>query len=79
MEIHTPLLLKGLSRTCVKAKIFGRKNCYLEAVAFQVYEILLAMEKDSSQRLKALLVDGGMTKNDLLMQIQANFNGTFTY
>ena len=50
----------------------------LEAVAFQVYEILLAMEKDSSQRLKALLVDGGMTKNDLLMQIQANFNGTFT-
>ena len=51
----------------------------LEAVAFQVYEILLAMEKDSSQRLKALLVDGGMTKNDLLMQIQANFNGTFTY
>ena len=33
------------------------------------------MEKDSSQRLKALLVDGGMTKNDLLMQIQANFNG----
>ena len=48
----------------------------LEAVAFQVYEILLAMEKDSGQRLKALLVDGGMTKNDLLMQIQANFNGT---
>merc|ERR1712039_809626 len=46
-----------------------------EAVAFQVYEILLAMEKDSSQCLKALLVDGGMTKNDLLMQIQANFNG----
>ena len=48
----------------------------LEAVAFQVSEILLAMEKDSGQRLKALLVDGGMTKNDLLMQIQANFNGT---
>ena len=49
----------------------------LEAVAFQVYEILLAMEKDSGHRLKALLVDGGMTKNDLLMQIQADFNGTF--
>ena len=47
----------------------------LEAVAFQVYEILLAMEKDSGHRLKALLVDGGMTKNDLLMQIQADFNG----
>lgn len=47
----------------------------LEAVAFQVYEILLAMEKESGYRLKALLVDGGMTKNDLLMQIQADFNG----
>ena len=51
----------------------------LEAVAFQVYEILLAMEKDSGHRLKALLVDGGMTKNDLLMQIQADFNGNFPF
>ena len=49
----------------------------LEAVAFQVYEILLAMEKDSKHKLKALLVDGGMTKNDLLMQIQADFNGNY--
>ncbi len=48
----------------------------LEAVAFQVYEILLAMEKDSGQQLKALLVDGGMTKNELLMQTQADFNGS---
>lgn len=47
----------------------------LEAVAFQVYEILLAMEKESGHQLKALLVDGGMTKNDLLMQTQADFNG----
>lgn len=51
----------------------------LEAVAFQVYEILLAMERDSGQGLKALLVDGGMTKNDLLMQVQADFNGTFSF
>jgi glycerol kinase len=47
----------------------------LEAVAFQVYEILLGMGKDSGFSLKALLVDGGMTKNDLLMQMQADFTG----
>ena len=47
----------------------------LEAVAFQVYEILIAMEKDSGKALQRLQVDGGMTKNDLLMQIQADFNG----
>ena len=49
----------------------------LEAVAFQVYEILLSMEKDSGKALQRLKVDGGMTKNNLLMQIQADFNGEF--
>ena len=44
-------------------------------MAFQVYEILIAMEKDSGKALQRLQVDGGMTKNDLLMQIQADFNG----
>ena len=49
----------------------------LEAVAFQVYEILLSMQKDSGKALQRLKVDGGMTKNNLLMQIQADFNGEF--
>ena len=46
-------------------------------MAFQVYEILLSMEKDSGKALQRLKVDGGMTKNNLLMQIQADFNGDF--
>ena len=33
------------------------------------------MEKDSGKVLQKLQVDGGMTKNELLMQIQADFNG----
>ena len=33
------------------------------------------MEKDSGKALQKLQVDGGMTKNELLMQIQADFNG----
>ena len=46
-------------------------NC----IFLQVREILDAMQTDSNLKLEKLLVDGGMTKNDLLMQIQADFLG----
>jgi len=44
----------------------------LEATAFQTREVLDAMETDSGVRLSTLKVDGGMVKNDLLMQFQAD-------
>ncbi|XP_058884849.1 glycerol kinase-like isoform X2 [Acipenser ruthenus] len=44
----------------------------LEAVCFQTREILDAMNKDSGIPLKQLQVDGGMTNNKLLMQLQAD-------
>ena len=44
----------------------------LEATAFQTWEVLQAMEKDSGVRLESLRVDGGMTDDDLLMQFQAD-------
>jgi glycerol kinase len=44
----------------------------LEACAFQAKEIFEAMEKDSKVRLNDLKVDGGMTRNELLMQFQAD-------
>jgi len=44
----------------------------LEATAFQVREIVEAMTKDSSIQLGFLRVDGGMVKNHLLMQFQAD-------
>jgi len=47
----------------------------LEATAFQTREIVDAMAADSGIRLKVLKVDGGMTANDLLMQIQADVLG----
>ena len=46
----------------------------LEAVAFQVREVLDAMEADSGIKLALLKVDGGMTLNRLLLQLQANTN-----
>ncbi|XP_063972368.1 glycerol kinase 3 [Diachasmimorpha longicaudata] len=51
----------------------------LEAVCFQTRDILEAMVKDSGTKLSALLVDGGMTVNDLLMQLQADLTGINVY
>ncbi|XP_067109619.1 glycerol kinase-like isoform X1 [Osmerus mordax] len=44
----------------------------LEAVCFQAREILDAMNKDTGLPLARLQVDGGMTSNRLLMQLQAD-------
>ncbi|XP_065120678.1 glycerol kinase isoform X3 [Paramisgurnus dabryanus] len=44
----------------------------LEAVCFQTREILDAMNQDSGIDLSQLQVDGGMTSNRLLMQLQAD-------
>ncbi|KAM9455159.1 glycerol kinase isoform 1-T1 [Clarias gariepinus] len=44
----------------------------LEAVCFQTREILDAMNQDSGIPLTQLQVDGGMTLNRLLMQLQAD-------
>lgn len=47
----------------------------LEAVCFQVRDILEAMAKDCNFRLVALQVDGGMTANNLLLQLQSDLIG----
>uniref|UniRef100_H2SKL7 glycerol kinase n=1 Tax=Takifugu rubripes TaxID=31033 RepID=H2SKL7_TAKRU len=47
----------------------------LEAVCFQTREILDAMNQDSRVPLAQLQVDGGMTSNRLLMQLQADILG----
>jgi glycerol kinase len=47
----------------------------LEATAFQTREVLDAMNADSGTELAVLKVDGGMVRNDLLMQFQADILG----
>lgn len=47
----------------------------LEAIAYQVYDVLKAMEKDSGKPTQALRVDGGATANNFLMQFQADLLG----
>jgi len=44
----------------------------LESVAFQVVDVLAAMNKDTRQPLRGLRVDGGAAANDTLMQFQAD-------
>ncbi|PSN33939.1 Glycerol kinase 3 [Blattella germanica] len=47
----------------------------LEAVCFQIRDILEAMSKDCGLQLTKLQVDGGMTANNLLMQTQSDLVG----
>jgi glycerol kinase len=44
----------------------------LESLAYQTYDILVAMQVDSGIRLKALKVDGGACENNFLMQFQSD-------
>lgn len=63
-------MFTGITRGTTKAH-FAR--AILEGIAFQVHDVLKAMEKDCSFSLKSLHVDGGAASNNLLMQIQSNF------
>ncbi len=47
----------------------------LEGIAYQTADVLCAMESDSGLRLTELRVDGGATRNDTLMQFQADVLG----
>ena len=47
----------------------------LEAIAFQVADVLFAMEQDIGASLAELRADGGASRNDFLMQFQADVIG----
>lgn len=59
----------GLTAYNTKAHI---ARAALEAAAFQVRDLVEAMEADSGVEVSELRVDGGMTGNSLLMQFQAD-------
>jgi glycerol kinase len=47
----------------------------LESIAYQTADVLQAMESDSGLKLRELRVDGGASRNDRLMQFQADVLG----
>lgn len=63
----------GITRGTTKAHI---ARAALESIAFQVADIVKAMENDANQRLTSLRVDGGACKNNFLMQFQADILDT---
>ena len=64
--------LVGLTRYVTKAHI---ARAALEATAFQTRDVIAAVVADTGTKLTELRVDGGMTRNDLLMQFQADILG----
>ena len=66
-------LIIGITRGTTSAHI---ARATLEAIAFEVRDIVTLMESESGTPLSALHVDGGATDDDLLMQIQADALGT---
>ena len=65
--------ITGLTRGSTAAHI---ARAALEGIAFQTYDIVSAMEKDAGVRLSELKVDGGASRNNLLMQFQSDILGT---
>ena len=47
----------------------------LEAISYQSYDVIKAMQEDAGIKLTTLKVDGGASANDFLMQFQADITG----
>jgi glycerol kinase len=65
-------LICGLTRGNTQAHI---ARAALESIAFQVADVFDAMEAASGTRLAELRADGGASRNDTLMQFQADILG----
>lgn len=62
----------GITRGTTAAHI---ARAALDGIAFQTFDIAQAMAKDMNDRLTELKVDGGASRNNLLMQFQADLLG----
>ncbi len=62
----------GLTRGSSRAHIC---RAVLEGIAFQVYDLISEMEKDSGNKIKSLYVDGGASVSDFMMQFQSDILG----
>ena len=65
--------ISGISRGTTAAHI---ARAALEGIAYQTYDIVDAMQRDSGIKLCELKVDGGAARNNLLMQFQSDILST---
>lgn len=66
-------IISGISRGTTSAHI---ARAALEGIAYQIYDIVKAMELDSGLNIVELKVDGGASRNNLLMQFQSDILDT---
>ena len=69
---HARGTLIGLTRGTGRPHI---ARAALESIALQTADVFKAMSTDSNIQLRELRVDGGASRNNLLMQMQADFLG----
>lgn len=62
----------GITRGTSRAHI---ARAALEGIAFQIADVITAMRDDSGQAISEIRVDGGASRNNLLMQMQADLLG----
>jgi glycerol kinase len=65
-------VIVGLSRYNTSAHL---ARATLESICYQTKDVVVAMQQDSGVTLDVLRVDGGVTANDLAMQLQADILG----
>jgi glycerol kinase len=65
-------LFTGITRGTTKAHL---ARAVLEGIAFQISDLLSAMQQDLGRPLEGLNVDGGASANDLMMQFQSDILG----
>jgi glycerol kinase len=65
-------LVTGITRGTTSAHL---ARATLEAIAFQVNDLLRALAEDLGRAIGVLRVDGGAAANDLLMELQADLAG----
>ncbi len=69
---HAAGMIIGLERS---TEIGHIARAALESIAFQVADVLEAMDRDTREPLRELRVDGGASANNTLMQFQADLLG----
>ncbi len=62
-------MVVGLTRGCEREHLV---RAVLESIAYQTADVLRAMEADAGISLKSILVDGGASANNFLMQFQSD-------
>ena len=62
-------IVTGLTRGTTKEQFI---RAGLEGIAYQVYDVLKAMENDLGIDIRTLCVDGGVCKNNFIMQFESN-------